>query len=144
MESWVEIIAFYDQYKAVLAKSLLEASDICAVMQDELTVQINNFYANAIGGIKLFVPQEQAKEALQILEAAGYIERTPQKTAKLEVFPHTQQEICPYCQSTDTAVKRTPGYLFGISFLLLHFPLPFLKKTCHCYDCGREWSVKQF
>ena len=132
MENWIEITAFYEQYKALMAKSMLEASGVEAVLRDEMMVQMNNFYANAVGGIRLFVPKEKAREALLLLEEGGFIDKPQTKSAKLEIFSKAQGDICPYCHSDNTVVKQNDG-----------FSVPFLCRRYHCYDCSREWDERR-
>lgn len=41
-------------------------------MRDELTIQVHNFYSNAIGGIRLEVPIDKIDEARKLLVASGF------------------------------------------------------------------------
>lgn len=144
MEGWVEIISFTYPHEAHSAKNYLEASGIEALMKDELTVQVHNFLSNAIGGVKLFVENDKKEEALLLLEKGGYIEKNhSENDKKIEEFPIDYKSICPYCESVNVQKKTTPGYTFALSILCLGFPFPFLKKVYHCYDCRKEWKVKQ-
>lgn len=143
MEDWVEITSFTYPHEAHLAKSLLEASDIDVIIKDELTVQVNNFLSNAIGGVKIFVENDKAKEALLLLEDAGYIQNeSKEEKPVMEIFSSDYTHVCPYCKSDSVVKKNMPGYVFVLSILLLGFPLPFLKRVYYCYDCSKEWKVK--
>jgi len=73
MENWIEIISFTYPHEAHLAKGKLESEGIKALIKDELTVQVNNFYSNAIGGVKLLVKDSNYDSAYQILIKSGYI-----------------------------------------------------------------------
>ena len=56
-----------------VAKSFLESHDIECFVQDELTIQVHNFYSNAIGGIKLQVKYQDFKKARNLLLKNGFI-----------------------------------------------------------------------
>lgn len=55
-----------------MAKSFLESQGIACFAKDELTVQVNPFYTNALNGIKLQVPIEQAEIAVNLLIQGGF------------------------------------------------------------------------
>ena len=55
-----------------IAKSTLKANEIDCYVRDELTIQVHNFLSNAIGGIRLEVPEEQYDNAIQILIESGF------------------------------------------------------------------------
>lgn len=144
MEDWVEIISFTYPHEAHLAMAFLEASGMNVIIKDEFTVQVNNFYSNAIGGVKLLVEKSKVDEANLLLLNGGYIEKSdPKKEQKIEVFSSEYLQICPYCHSTNVTKKSMPGYILALSILLLGFPLPFLKRRYYCYDCSKEWKVKK-
>jgi DNA-directed RNA polymerase subunit RPC12/RpoP len=50
--------------------------------------------------------------------------------------------FCPYCNSEEISKPRLSGRAFAISFLLLGFPIPFLEKSYHCFDCGQDFKLK--
>ncbi len=52
----------------------------------------------------------------------------------------SKELICPYCYSDNVILKKKAGYLIMLSLLLLGLPLPFFKKTYHCFDCDKEWK----
>lgn len=135
-------MTFTYPYEAHTAVSFLEAYEIEVVLKDELTVQVYNFLSNAIGGVKLFVEESRAEEALQLLEDGGFIVKGHNDTVESEVFSEEYQTVCPYCKSENVAKKKLIGYTFLISVLVFGFPLPFFKKEYFCYDCSKTWRVK--
>lgn len=143
MDGWVKVISFVYPHEAHLAKAYLESSGIDVIIKDEFTVQVNNFYSNAIGGVKLFVELDKVDEALFLLKDGGYIEinKTEDKE-QIESFSGEHKKLCPYCQSTNIVQKSRAGYVFVLSILFLGFPFPFLQKRYYCYDCSKEWKVK--
>jgi len=73
MENWITIISFTYPHEAHLAKGKLESEGVEVMIKDELTAQVNNFYSNAIGGVKLLVKESDFEYARQILIESGYI-----------------------------------------------------------------------
>lgn len=73
MENWITVISFTYPHEAHLAKGKLESEGIEVIIKDELTAQVNNFYSNAIGGVKLLVRDFDFDNANQILVESGYI-----------------------------------------------------------------------
>lgn len=79
MDHWSEIIAFTYPHEAHLAKSKLESEGIEVFLKDELTTQVNNFYSNAIGGVKLFVKNEDMLTAKKILTEGDFLHTSEHK-----------------------------------------------------------------
>jgi hypothetical protein len=59
--------------EVAVIRGRLESEGIACFVQDELTVQANPFYSNAIGGVKLQVRQSDMRRAIEILEEGGYL-----------------------------------------------------------------------
>src|SRR5690606_6717174 len=72
MENYQLIAIFTYPSDLVIAKTLLESHNINCYVRDELTVQIHNFYSNAIGGIRLEVPKDKADLGKKLLEENGF------------------------------------------------------------------------
>jgi DNA-directed RNA polymerase subunit RPC12/RpoP len=47
---------------------------------------------------------------------------------------------CPSCGSDDVSKPRLSRAAFAISVLFLGFPLPFMGKKYHCFDCGLDFE----
>jgi hypothetical protein len=60
----------------------LESENIAVNIKDELTAQVNNFYSNAIGGVKLQVKHSDFEDAYRILLEFGYIKEQENKPNK--------------------------------------------------------------
>jgi hypothetical protein len=82
MKDWVTILTFTYPHEAYLAKGKLESEGIDVQITDELTVQVYNFYSNAIGGVKLLVRKSDFEKANQILIDSGYIRPEKQPVNK--------------------------------------------------------------
>ncbi len=72
MKNFVEIATFTLPHELAVARTLLESYEIECVVKDELTIQVHNFYSNAIGGIALNVPQEDIQQAEKLLNEHGF------------------------------------------------------------------------
>jgi len=68
MNNQIQIAAFSFPHEAHMAKASLEAANIPALIADEYTINMDWFYSNALGGVRLFVPIEHATQAKAIIE----------------------------------------------------------------------------
>lgn len=122
----------YDRYiEAHLQLQQLEAEGIRAVLQDEYTVTIDPFLSNAVGGIKLMVPDVQWERARSIIE-------------KLEAA-YQQTFTCPVCGSHSiqrVVQKQKPvrWYTPLLSMLKL-IVLREGREVYRCSSCGHETPV---
>lgn len=63
----VTIASYSMPYEAHIAKSRLDSEGIPAFMADEHTINMQWLYSNALGGVKLQVPEPYAEAAIEIL-----------------------------------------------------------------------------
>jgi hypothetical protein len=117
----VTIGTCYSLPEAQVIQSQLEGSGIETFLPDELTVQNNWLWANAIGGVRVQVPDEDVTRAVEVL-AAGPAEKV-------------EAAVCPHCSRT-----LTSSYGFGlyarILFALLYSIPLHSKPTLRCPSCG--------
>lgn len=124
-------IRSYDTYiPANLVMQRLEEEGIRAHLQDENTVTIDPILTNAVGGIKLMVPEQQAPRALELLTQW---EREYQ-----------QAVVCPNCGSSNVHhVTQTsnPANWFSaiVTWLFGNFAVA-VKKVYRCFECGKEFE----
>jgi hypothetical protein len=71
--NYITVLTFNYPYEVAIVRGRLESEGIECFVKDELTVQVQPFYSNAIGGVKLQVKECDLKQAVEILEEAGYI-----------------------------------------------------------------------
>ncbi|MFV0606066.1 MAG: DUF2007 domain-containing protein [Niabella sp.] len=127
------VAAVYDNYiSANIAMGLLQNENINCWLKDENTVTIDPILTNAVGGIKLMVPEVQLDRAFSILD------KTKQSFNK--------QHPCPQCGSNNIEYVSTPkkaSNLWGtiISALFLGAPTP-IDKLYHCFNCGNEFEIQ--
>jgi predicted RNA-binding Zn-ribbon protein involved in translation (DUF1610 family) len=139
-EQFKTVLTFTYPSEMVVVRGRLEADGIECFVQDELTIQVNPFYSNAIGGVKLQVKESDYESAVEILRQRGYMDNDNQTTKMMK--SDVQIMTCPSCGSAEVVKCKTAGYVFVFSFLLLGFPIPFLKKTYHCFECGIEFKKR--
>ena len=77
LDNFVTIKTFTYASEAFVLRGRLESEGIECFVQDELTAQVNPFYSNAIGGIKLQVRESDLQKAIEILKEEGYINDQP-------------------------------------------------------------------
>ena len=73
MDKFVTVKTFTYPLEVAVIRGRLEAEGIECFAQDELTAQVNPFYSNAIGGVKLQVREQDLRKAIEILEETGYL-----------------------------------------------------------------------
>jgi hypothetical protein len=115
--------------EANLVKAELEAFDVDAVLADDNTVNTNWLWSNAIGGVKVRVPESEIDEALRIMElAAGDPADAPESAI-----------VCPACGSSKSHYWLDKRGSF-LTWLLLGLPvLPAFSRRV-CDDCGVKWK----
>ena len=67
----VTVYRTFSSADAQLIRSVLEASDIPAMVADELSSLSMEGYSMSTGGIRVQVPEEQAADAREIIESKG-------------------------------------------------------------------------
>jgi hypothetical protein len=124
----VTIETFRDLAEALLAKGRLEAAEIDACLADENLVRMDWFLANAVGGIKLKVPEEQAAEAFRVLFTDKY------------KVPGENEPNCPKCGSGNVSVVD-PDKGFRLAALwAFALPTPRVEEVrWECGQCRAKW-----
>ena len=119
----VTIRTCYSLPEAQVIQSHLEGSGIEAFLPDELTVQNDWLWANAIGGVRVQVLEEDAERAAEVLD--GESVGNQKEAAK----------SCPHCSAT---LKESYGFgLYPKVLLALLFSVPLRSKpTWRCPKCG--------
>ena len=108
----------------------LEEEGINCWLKDENTVTIDPILTNAVGGIKLMVPESQAQRAFELLR-----QFKNEQSATLK---------CLRCGSSNIELVSTPrkasnwiSAIFG--FLFTSYAMA-VDKVYHCFDCGYEFE----
>ncbi|MDD2964262.1 MAG: DUF2007 domain-containing protein [Bacteroidales bacterium] len=147
MENFVTVISFTYPHQAHLAKGFLESNEIETIIQDEFTVQVNNFYSNAIGGVKLLVAESNYDKSILLLKKSGYIQedgnKEDNKVEILELNENTNTKICPFCKSENINRNKKISIIVIPIYLILGTLLPIFGYTDKCFDCNKEWRYKK-
>ena len=116
------IASYPTAWEAELARGLLVDHGIDAVLQDDVIVNTNWLYSNAVGGVKLFVPDESVDEASKLL------------AVKVDVV----ETACPECESTDFEYYRN-NWLFALFMVMIMVPFGYDRRLYMCNNCGNKW-----
>jgi hypothetical protein len=73
----ITIRTFTYPHEMEVVRGHLESEGIECFVDDELTAQVNPFYSNAIGGVKLKIKVSDLLSAREILKESGYLEAEP-------------------------------------------------------------------
>ncbi|WP_299824301.1 DUF2007 domain-containing protein [uncultured Pontibacter sp.] len=144
-ERLITIATFNDVTEAHILKGRLEAEGILCFLGDENIVGVQPFYATAVGGVKLKVPETEVMEAKAIL-ARIQEGSTLFDYDSIELAPPMQEQTveitCPKCGSDNVEQQVFNKTVFSISYLFLGFPVPFLnRKKFVCHECGNTWKT---
>lgn len=129
----VTIAQYRDLPEAGLAKSKLQAAGIPCFLDNEYTVGVNWLYSNALGGLKLNVPEECAEEAKAI------IEESIELVASEESGELLSDSACPACGSTKIEPNNYTRKFAALT-LLVSLPLFLFWKRYSCKSCGHRWK----
>ncbi len=118
------VSTFSTPAEAHVALSRLESAGIKAVVRDEFTVTFNWLYSDAIGGVKLEVPDDDEAAAREIL-----------------ALPASEPGLiqCPHCGSSHASVRTLS--VFGAVCLLFKIPVPMTRAFVDCRSCGKTHDV---
>lgn len=122
-----------DVPQAQLAKSILESAGIQCFLADENLVQMDWFYSNVIGGIKLWVDEGDAEAAAKLLDAG-----IP-ANFEVEGVGEFEQPGCPHCQSLDVAFAPT-NWPLTKGAAGVRRPATAGSDRWKCNSCGYEWE----
>jgi hypothetical protein len=104
--------------------SRLHSAGIAAVVRDEHTVQFDWFWSNAIGGVKIDVPDEDYEAASELLNL---------KPSEAGVI------LCPHCGSNDVHVRSLS--VAAAIFMVLKLPIPCTLQAVDCRACRQSHMV---
>ena len=132
------VASFREAYKAHILKGRLEAEGIPAMVTDEHLVSINWLYSQAIGGVKVGVPDELYEDALQIIGNADSRNKDKPEGPKKENETVELHDQCPSCGSDQVSPTLYSKWSLVPSLLFL-LPIFFGRKKWHCGVCGSTW-----
>ena len=130
------IAMFYTISDAHIARSKLESAGVKSFLFDENMVSANFLYANAVGGIKLKVLEDDEETALLFLNENTF--------APTDVKSNSEyKNYCPECKSENTGFCLPSIFeVFG-GFFAFGVPLWLRRKKRRCHDCGHSWKSEE-
>jgi hypothetical protein len=134
LDQLVTLRHFRDIPDALLAKGKIESAGIDCSLADGNLVRMDWLWSNAIGGLRLQVRQEDAEDALAILDEPIPEEFTAEELGEPYTQPH-----CPSCDSLDIGFESLDRFWTYGLWLVLQFPVPVRKNNWKCYACNAEW-----
>lgn len=127
-----QVATFREAYQAHILKGVLESEGIPASVQDEQIATINWAYSQAIGGVKVNVPDGFYQKALEIIEKINQQGEADEKSFEDEAGP---ADVCPECGSKSLAPTKFSRWSL-LPSLIFMIPVLFGKKRWQCKDCG--------
>ena len=125
---------YRDLSEAIVARSLLEAEGIEALIQDENLVRLDWAYSNLVGGIRLQVDGKDTAAAEEVLARP-----IPPTIAFGEEAEFVQPQ-CPRCGSLEVTFLGADRRAALASLTLLAVPLPLGRESWQCEACGAHWE----
>jgi len=139
MSKLVTIATFTSPWEAHIAKGRLEVDDIPTFIAHEHHISAAWFLSNALGGVKLQVPEAYADAAQEIMKS--HIDGEYEEALKQE-FVDLEQNICPRCKSKEYKSRFSYGMLLLVILTLgLSSVIFSVRKEIHiCKICGKKWK----
>jgi DNA-directed RNA polymerase subunit M/transcription elongation factor TFIIS len=131
-EQLVTVGSYSTPYEASLVQAKLDSFGIDASVADAEIIRMNWTLSNALGGVKVQVPETQAEEALRILAAAPGDESA-------EAQDETEVVTCPVCGSRNMRFFQDKRGSM-LTWLLVGFPIIPSRSKWECADCGNKWE----
>jgi hypothetical protein len=135
MENIFELVGSY-QYssEAIILKGKLESEGIEVFMRDNNTVDANPLYSSAIGGVKLFVNQQNFGRAKEVIS----------QVSQYSLDDNNKLLKCPNCGAEQidmvTSIKDVKSVFAFIFSTLFLSTLPIYSKYKHkCNNCKFEF-----
>jgi hypothetical protein len=129
----VTVRRYRDLAEVFVGRSLLESAGIRAWVADERLVQMDWFYSNLIGGMRLQVDESDEAAARQILAEA-----VPGTIAYGDPEAYVQP-TCPKCGSAEITLGGTERGRSLVALYVLAIPVPPGEAAWHCEACGARW-----
>ncbi len=120
-------------YEAQIAKAKLDSEGIPAFIADELTINMQWLYSNAMGGVRLQVLDDYAQQAIAVLSVDS--------SDVLEREQGGDDSPCSACGSTDVEPYQIGKRWAFLVFIGLDFPLFPVKNTVRCRQCGHVEKI---
>lgn len=137
---WVAVASYSQPVEAHLARTRLESEGIQCVVRDEYLVRVNWLLSDAIGGVKLMVPEWEAERARDILRPQPRL--VVVADAGQPPGDDDDELVCPRCRSYDVYFHRFSRRIAGLAWLMFGFIVPWRSRKWVCTQCGYEWKER--
>lgn len=123
----VQVASYSKPDDAYLAASFLEGNGLSPNIRDGHTIGVDWFYSQAVGGVKLEVPEDEYEKAVELL-----------------ALPSASENVlkCPHCGSDKIKLRQLSG-VTALALLLFGLLLPIASHRADCLDCKRTLKAKQ-
>lgn len=131
-ERFVLLRRFRDLPDALLFQSILDSADIECFLADAITIRIDWFWSNLLGGIKLFV------RAADVGTASDLFHQPVLESFDVEGIGEYQQPRCANCNSLEVSFNGLDKPV-DYTRALLGGPRPLHRSLWQCDSCGQHW-----
>jgi hypothetical protein len=128
----VVLKTFSFPHEAEMAKLHLSANYIESSISDAHTISMQWLYSDAIGGVKLFVAEDDVERAREVL--------SQDYSSIINEQWKIPKQQCIQCGSHDIKHHTNGKRSAFIVFLLLGFPAFFYKHGFKCQKCDAFWQ----
>ncbi|MCG2635315.1 MAG: DUF2007 domain-containing protein [Gammaproteobacteria bacterium] len=130
---FVTVARFSFPHEAHIARAQLEAAEIPAVIADEHTIGMDWLYSNALGGVRVQVPEAYAVAAMALL--------AEELSAAVVAEQGEDALLCPVCGSGETefVVKGQRMAYIMMALTLGFWPI---RRQIKCDRCGARSDFK--
>jgi hypothetical protein len=129
----VTVAQYGDSLQAYITAGRLETEGILVYIADKHYVSLNWYLSQALGGVKLQVPDYQVEQARKILAQMAEGEFAIKQTND-----HQSSIRCPRCGSYSFKQQSTRGWTLSLLYIF-SLPLFFRPRYC-CNHCQYKWK----
>lgn len=137
---WTTLRRLRDPSEAEELRAYLEAHDIPCFLDSLQTVALYWLVSDAIGGIRVQVPEDRVEEAEQLLHSV--LSDEDQIRLEEQAAPAGQTDTCPQCGSRNLRLDRLERMTKSLS-LLIQVPFAVGRNLWICEDCGHSYRSQR-
>lgn len=140
MNDLITVVAFTYPHELAIVKGRLESEGIECFVKDEMTIQVHNFYSNAIGGVKLQVKNSDVENAIEILKEGGYINESDLQPPTILIKLEELTKNIPYINKVRVELRLM---ILTVFFLLGAIAITYVATLPTTYErlTDNSWCV---
>jgi hypothetical protein len=143
----VTVGSFTYMYEAELLAAKLDSEGIEAYIPDAMTINVDPFLSNSLGGIRVQIRASDVDKARELLTSLQ--NKSKPEPQKPRFVTHNNQKmrlnngVCMECGAAGIYMSVQPIWRTLLSYLVIFSTdLPFSKpRTCWCSACNAEWKL---